>query len=567
MFLCICWGMNDNAKNTERLIRQKVAAMPLINDIMERMNLRQLLYDTIGEHGNEEFPAVETLILLIVNLTLGKQPLYELEQWVRSLDPGALGYRDFYRGHFNDDRFGRALDKLYKADRATLMTKVVLKSVKRFDLNLDRIHNDSTSVKACGAYRGRTPNGFELKRGHSKDHRPDLKQLVYSLSICADGGVPVHQKTYPGNRTDDTTHIETWDTLRKIQSDPGFLYVADSKLCTDEQLHYIVSHGGRALTMMPETWSEAKSFKQTLRTHRKAKKEIWRRLKPGSDTEKEYFSAFTGTYMSGERGYRIHWIYSSEKRKRDRDARERRLRQAEEALTELAGKLNQRNHKTKASIQEAINAILTAHRVEAFFHTDIGTAREESRTQIGKGRPGKNTRYKRVIKHVFTLGFGRHTTRLRQEARTDGVFPLLCTDDELTSKEVLQAYKYQPRLEKRFQQFKHIHNGAPLLFKKLERIEATMFAFFIALMIQALIERQVRQKMADRKIPAIALYPEDREASHPTTAKIMGIFEEVSTYQLMLSPNKTREYRDELTPVQKIILDLLGLAEQTYWSR
>ena len=65
----------------------------------------------------------------------------------------------------------------------------------------------------------------------------------------------------------------------------------------------------------------------------------------------------------------------------------------------------------------------------------------------------------------------------------------------------LQAYKYQPRLEKRFQQFKHIHHGASLLFKKLERIEATMFAFFIALMIQALIERQVRQTMADRKIP------------------------------------------------------------------
>ena len=144
---------------------------------------------------------------------------------------------------------------------------------------------------------------------------------------------------------------------------------------------------------------------------------------------------------------------------------------------------------------------------------------------------------------------------------------LLCTDPTLTAKEALQAYKYQPRLEKRFQQFKHIHHGAPLLFKKLERIEATMFAFFIALMIQALIERTVRQTMADRKIPAIALYPEDRDASHPTTAKIMGIFEDLSTYQLRLSPKETKEYRDDLTDVQKIILDLLGLTEQAYWSK
>ena len=78
-------------KNTEKLIRQKVAAVPLIHDIMEQMNLRQMLYETIGKHGNEEFPAVETLLLLIVNLTLGKRPLYELEQWVHSLDPRGLG--------------------------------------------------------------------------------------------------------------------------------------------------------------------------------------------------------------------------------------------------------------------------------------------------------------------------------------------------------------------------------------------------------------------------------------------------------------------------------------------
>ena len=93
-----------------------------------------------------------------------------------------------------------------------------------------------------------------------------------------------------------------------------------------------------------------------------------------------------------------------------------------------------------------------------------------------------------------------------------------------------------------------------------------MFAFFIALMIQALIERQVRQQMADRKIPAIALYPEDRDASHPTTAKIMGIFGDISTYKLK-SPQQTREYRDDLTKVQRLILKLLDIPESIYWTR
>jgi len=559
--------MKKNDKHPEELVRKKVAGLPLIAEVIDRMNLRRMLGEAIGQHGNETFPAVDSLILMIINLVQGKQPLYELEHWVQSLDARCLGYGSLPKGKINDDRFGRALDKLYKADRASLMTQLVMGVVKEFDLQLDRIHNDSTTLKACGKYPGKTKSGFELKNGHSKDHRPDLKQLVYSLSICADGAVPVHQKTYPGNRTDDTTHIETWNTLRQIQPDPGFLYVADSKLCTDKQLHHIVSHQGRAITMMPNTWKEVSLFMDALRKSPKAKQEIWRRLKPGSDTEMEYFSVFKGIHLTQKRGYRIHWIYSSEKRQRDRHARRKRIEKAEEALMELAGRINFRKLKTQEAIQAAIDAILAQYKVGAFLHVKIGTTREETRTQIGKGRPGKNTQYKQVIKIVFTLGFSHNATVLRQEARTDGVFPLLCTDKDLTAKEVLRAYKYQPRLEKRFQQFKHIHHGMPLLFKKLERIEATMFAFFIALMIQALIERQVRNQMADRNIPAIALYPEDRDASHPTTAKIMGIFDDISTYKLTFSGHETKDFRDDLTEVQRTILSFLNISEETYWIK
>ena len=54
---------------------------------------------------------------------------------------------------------------------------------------------------------------------------------MFSLSVCADGGVPIHHKVYPGNRTDDTTHIETWKTLCQIVGVRDFLYVADEPSC------------------------------------------------------------------------------------------------------------------------------------------------------------------------------------------------------------------------------------------------------------------------------------------------------------------------------------------------
>ncbi len=72
---------------------------------------------------------------------------------------------------------------------------------------------------------------------------------------------------------------------------------------------------------MPETWAEDAAFKSVLRTTRKAKKEIWRRPKPGYAEATEYFSVFVGEHLTHKRGYRIHWIYSSEKRLRDRQNR------------------------------------------------------------------------------------------------------------------------------------------------------------------------------------------------------------------------------------------------------
>ena len=378
--------------------------------------------------------------------------------------------------------------------------------------------------------------------------------------------MPVHQKSYPGNRTDDTTHIETWNTIRAIHGDSGFLYVADSKLCSDEQLSYIVGQGGRAITIIPESWNETGSFRESLRKTKKTKKEIWRRRKPGSDIEMEYFSLFTGKYVTKKRGYKIHWIYSSEKRKRDRLSREQRLRKAERALTELNAKINKRNLKTNEAIEAAANQILEGRQVERFFHLEIGTTREEYRLQVGKGRPGKNTEYRRRIKTISTLTWTRHTKSLKEEANTDGVFPLLCTDATLSAKEVLQAYKYQPRLEKRFSQFKMIHKAAPLLFKKIERIEANMFAFFIALMIQSLVERELRQKMKEHKIPSLALYPEDRNASHPTTSKVMNIFGGVSTYKLTHASGMIEEFKDDLTETHKTILSLLNITQNDFWG-
>ena len=75
--------------------------------------LREIFYKNIPCHRNGEIPAVETLILLILKVTPGKAPLYELDQSVQAIDLRCPGIREFEGVRFNDYRFGRGLEKLY----------------------------------------------------------------------------------------------------------------------------------------------------------------------------------------------------------------------------------------------------------------------------------------------------------------------------------------------------------------------------------------------------------------------------------------------------------------------
>ncbi len=411
-----------------------------------------------------------------------------------------------------------------------------------------------------------TRDGLRFVRGHCKDHRPDLKQIVFSLTLTADGAVPIHFKTYAGNRTDDTTHIETWKQVRAIAGRPDFLYVADCKVCTDRQLSFITGHSGRVVTLLPETWGEVKTFKQALKTTHKTKKRILRQLVPNSTTEYETFYRFTGDYTTAKADYPVHWIYTSEKRKRDRQARGQRLQRVEQALGELAGKLNTYQLKSKEQITERVEKLLDAHRARDFYHIELLPVQERRTCQIGKGRPGKHTRYTTKETTIYSLAWSRNQKALEQERRLDGIFPLLCTDKAMSAKEALLAYKYQPRLEKRFEQLKSVHHAAPTLFKKVERVEAMMFLFFMALILQAVIERQVRKSMDDHAIDAVDIYPEHRLSYHPTTAKIFDRFHDTSLYRVMRGKKLIKQYQDELTSTQKDVLPLLGMTVEEYWG-
>jgi hypothetical protein len=110
-------------------------------------------------------------------------------------------------------------------------------------------------------------------------------------------------------------------------------------------------------------------------------------------------------------------------------------------------------------------------------------------------------------------------------------------------------------------------SGAPgLNFNRLKRVEAHLFLFFLALMIQALIEREVRKKMNEEGRKALAVYPEERAAAHFTTNKMLERFEPLSTYALLEDARVVEAFKDDLTDTQKLLLRYLQISEEEYWS-
>ena len=549
----------------KQIKRLQVGGLPIISSIIEKLELKQILSKHLKLHGNAKISTVESLMIVLYSVVTGRRPLYELNDWLSNIHPQCFGFDKFDMGIFNDDRFGRAIEKVNEADRATIITEVILMMIDKFGIKMDQIHNDSTTLKSYGKMTGKTSSGLELKRGNSKDHRHDLKQLVYTLTVSADGAVPIHYKAYSGNRTDDTTHIETWEALIKIAGRADFLYVADSKVCTKKQLGHIVGNGGRVVTIMPETWGEVGEFKEEMRKRAKSKKEILRKTIPGTFDEIEYYFSISGNYQTRKEGYKIHWIFSNEKKKRDLMSREQALAKAEKELIELLPKINKRNLKTREEIKGKCNSVLNKRNVGKYYSVSIAEVMEKERVQVGKGRPCINTKYKEKITVIYTLIWTRNKETLKAERKIDGLFPLLSTDKKLSAKEVLEAYKYQPRLEKRFEQLKQVLLGAPLLFKKIERIEGMMLMFFLGLLVQALIEREARKAMKQEEIEKIFIYPEERPASAPTTSIILDRFENMSVYHLQENNIVLEKYKDELTKIQMEILRLLDIQPSEYW--
>ena len=129
----------------------------------------------------------------------------------------------------------------------------------------------------------------------------------------------------------------------------------------------------------------------------------------------------------------------------------------------------------------------------------------------------------------------------------------------MSSLELLLAYKQQPRIETRFAQLKTDFAVAPVYLKETSRIQALLCVYIFALLVESLLERELRRAMDGAGTASLPLYPEGRECRRPTARRVIDVFEDMHRHELTEGKRPAVVFTTELTRLQQRVLRLLGM--------
>jgi hypothetical protein len=291
---------------------------------------------------------------------------------------------------------------------------------------LDLVFMDTTSLYFEGA-GGQTLG----QHGYSKDHRPDLRQMILAVLLDGDGR-PVCSEMWPGNTADVTTVIPVIDRLRRRFDITRVCVVADRGMISAETIAEL----------------EARRLLYILGVRERTDKLV-------RELVLDDPAPFVPLVMK-KRGKEIDY---------------------EAKTVMLAGRryIVCRNH------QEAAK--------DAADRASIIAALERQLAKGDKALVG-NTGYRRYLKTISQDHFAIDPDKVEEEKRFDGIF-VLRTNTDLNPLEAMLCYKQLWTVEQTFRTAKHLFSTRPIFHKLDETIRGHVFCSFLALVLKKALEDRI----------------------------------------------------------------------------
>src|SRR5215813_12095684 len=253
-------------------------------------------------------------------------------------------------------------------------------------------------------------------------------------------------------------------------------------------VNYIDRVGGRFVTVLPRTRLEDQEFRQWIQTHTPDWECVWDRPNPRySDGPRDRWYVYRAPLLSAE-VWPVVWVWSTLLTLRQAARRRRDIAAATEELNELRERLAGAKTRLRGApeIDLQIKMILDRHHVGRYLKVARVVREEHLYKQTRRGRPGPDMEYRKISKRRFDIEWTTDEEAIAYDHESDGMYPLITNDRNLSPAQVLEAHKGQPTIEKRFEQIKTVHEIAPVFLKNEGRIEALFTLYFLALLVQAL---------------------------------------------------------------------------------
>lgn len=511
------------ARAERRVLARLLGALPVIAHYAGRLKIQQIIDRHCPSRSNAHLTHGQVAVAIIANRLSQPGALYRLIHWAREYALHDLWQIDPER--LNDDRLGRCVDALAE-QIPVIQGEVALTAVREFDLQVNQLHGDVTSVVLQGAYvEGEAPappappapppTGKDRppRPAYGYGGQPDCKQFRVVEITSLDGLVPLWHRTNDGNEPDVGKVIAEMEALQKHVPLGHCLVVGDSKLLTQEMLIRLHDNGWGFLAPLPhnpalddqclalpeECWELLDYVPASKARLPAAERSEYR----GQSVRETWTHPKTGA----TRVFRKVFIRSSALADQQRRLRERRILAAARELNELLEKLPRGGRgKSAAWLEARALVVLERHKARRFFAVKV---------TAGKQFP--------------ELEWEPDQAACDREALLDGYY-VLYTDLEpeaADNSEVLRRWKPQIATERRFSDWKGPLRVHPVFLNTPARIAALILLLHLALMLFSLLEREARRRLAEQgktKFPRLLAGQVD---AVPTGENILRLFQNI----------------------------------------
>lgn len=474
----------------EPLEVERIDHLGVVMGTINRLGLIELIDNRLGRDSQEEISSGEAVAGMILNgLGFSHGPLYLMCQFFANKPLEHLFRPGVQASHFNRFKLGRVLDAVSTYGCSLLFSELALSICHQEGICTRYNHLDTTSFSVHGQYEtpdrdasdGETPVSIEVKRGYSKDHRPDLKQVVLEMMVSQDGGVPLMVKAWDGNASDNTIFKERSQALLKqlAESKPSRCLIADSKLYSSENAPNLTQLS--FITRIPNTIGEvARQVDQAW-----ADEATW--LSHGTG---RFYQAYTVTHYDIKQRWLVVYTDTSWKRavKQVDKTVLKEKQQLDKALSNLQ----------KQSFQEPQQAVAEVEKLfkTSRFHRLDGCQLTAQPHFAQAGRPPKEakpTTFKWQIKVTFHAD-----PAWRQQAYQRRACYVIGSNSNLADTEIIDHYAQQEKAERGFRFLKDpLFFASAFFLKSVDRLHALVMVMTLALLVYSVAQRQIRRTLAD----------------------------------------------------------------------